>query len=168
MKISLRTLRTINFIGAAFVLTGSVFKIIHWRADDLLLIIGLIAMFFATLRELSENKNRSTIQPKINLNTLIYFAFYIGSGLSIYAAYLKIIDNSNPFRLFAIGTIFTFVFILLALTEIWESARIKKSEKIMWTICLILINFVAGLIYLIWARRRIITLDENSVLERSA
>lgn len=50
---------------------------------------------------------------------------------------------------------FIVTYIVMALKEIYSSNRVGLTEKIMWTICLIGLNWFAGLIYLLFARKRI-------------
>jgi hypothetical protein len=51
---------------------------------------------------------------------------------------------------------FVVTYIIMALKEIYSSKRVSLIEKIMWTICLIGLNWFAGLIYLLFARKRVI------------
>ena len=51
---------------------------------------------------------------------------------------------------------FIVTYIVLALKEIYSSNRVNLTEKIMWTICLIVLNWFAGLIYLLFARKRVL------------
>jgi hypothetical protein len=91
---------------------------------------------------------------------LINTSFAIGFSISIYAAYLKTYHLHSSVVLLAFGGIATLIFILTALNEIFGSTRIKKSEKIMWTICIILLSFLAGFVYLLSGRKRIIPVSE--------
>jgi len=50
----------------------------------------------------------------------------------------------------------TLTYIIMALKEIYPSNRINMFEKIMWTISLIVLNYIAGLMYLLFARKRIL------------
>jgi hypothetical protein len=47
-------------------------------------------------------------------------------------------------------------FISAALLEIHESRRIDREKKLVWTIVLLVFPFIAGLIYLIVARKKAI------------
>jgi predicted ferric reductase len=51
---------------------------------------------------------------------------------------------------------FVLTYIVMALKEIYSSNRVNLIEKIMWTICLIGLNWFAGLIYLLFARKRVL------------
>jgi nitric oxide reductase large subunit len=97
---------------------------------------------------------------KINKNILIKILFAIGFSITAYGAYLKISHIHGHVVLFAIGVIANLIFILIALNEIFSSSRIKKTEKIMWTICLFLLGSIAGFVYLLSGRKRIIPVSE--------
>jgi hypothetical protein len=51
---------------------------------------------------------------------------------------------------------FIVTYIVMALKEIYGSNKVNLIEKIMWTICLIGLNWFAGLIYLLFARKRVL------------
>lgn len=51
---------------------------------------------------------------------------------------------------------FVLSYIVMALKEIYSSNRVNLIEKIMWTICFIGLNWFAGLIYLLFGRKRIL------------
>ncbi|WP_395808502.1 hypothetical protein [Daejeonella sp.] len=46
------------------------------------------------------------------------------------------------------------IYIIMALNEIYTSNRVNLIEKIMWTISFIGLGWIAGLIYLLFARKR--------------
>jgi hypothetical protein len=93
---------------------------------------------------------------KIKSSILIKTSFAFVFSISIYETYLKISHIYIPHLLLAIGGIATLVFILIALDEIFRSTRINKPEKIMWTICIILLSPISGFVYLLTGRKRII------------
>ena len=97
---------------------------------------------------------------KINKNILIKVSFAIGFSISVYGAFLKISHMHGQVVLLAIGSIAYLIFILIALNEIFSSPRINKTEKIMWTICLFLLGPIAGFLYLLSGRKRIIPVSE--------
>jgi len=55
-----------------------------------------------------------------------------------------------------IGLIATLAFIISAIYEVQTSNRINHREKTMWTIAFILLNGVAGLVYFIMGRKRVV------------
>lgn len=155
LKVSLAT-------GLTLVLIGAFFKISHFKGADALMIIGLIITLIYTFTEISTNyNNQIKIQtPKIFRDTLLNISFAVGFSISIYAAYLKTFHLHGSVVLLVIGGLSTLIFILIALNEIFSSTRINKSEKIMWTICLILLSSISGFVYLLSGRKRIIPISE--------
>jgi hypothetical protein len=143
LKVSLAT-------GLTLVLIGAFLKISHFKGADALMIIGLIITLIYTFTEISTNyNNQIKIQtPKIFRDTLLNISFAVGFSISIYAAYLKTFHLHGSVVLLVIGGLSTLIFILIALNEIFSSTRINKSEKIMWTICLILLSSISGFVYL--------------------
>jgi hypothetical protein len=82
---------------------------------------------------------------------------FIASVLSIIlGALLKIMHYPNAEFLILIAFFSSIIFVVAALTEIHNSIEIDISEKIKWTIGLILMTTIVGLAYLIFARKRII------------
>jgi len=69
---------------------------------------------------------------------------------------LKILHISAGQILIPIGLFFTLVYAIIALYEIYKSDRITLDEKIMWTAGFIIVSSVAGLLYLIMGRPRIL------------
>ena len=51
--------------------------------------------------------------------------------------------------------VFSLLWIIFALREIYPSDRISSIEKIMWTISFVGVNWIAGLCYLTFRRRKI-------------
>jgi hypothetical protein len=52
------------------------------------------------------------------------------------------------------------IFIGVSLYEILSSTQIRTIEKIVWTICIILLNPFSGLFYLLGGRKRIIAVQD--------
>jgi hypothetical protein len=51
---------------------------------------------------------------------------------------------------------FIVTYIVMALKEIYSSNRVNMIEKVMWTISFIGLSWFVGLIYLLFARKRIL------------
>ena len=90
-------------------------------------------------------------------DTVIKLSFAISLLLTITAATLKLLHkpNSDPFLLSAV--ISTIIYIVLAIYEVRSSPRISTIEKNMWTIAFIFMSGLAGLIYFIVGRDRIVS-----------
>jgi hypothetical protein len=82
------------------------------------------------------------------------FAFSILT--TIVGACLKIIHSEGAEVLLIIGLIASLIFIVTAVYEVRTSKRIGYAEKTMWTIALIFIGGITGIIYMIVGRRRIV------------
>lgn len=95
-----------------------------------------------------------------NKAILMIGGFIIGFIVSIIFAFFKISHLSGVRILFITGIISSLTFIVLAIIEISRSVWIRKSEKVLWAIFIVLLSNLAGLIYFLSARRRILTGEE--------
>lgn len=85
----------------------------------------------------------------------------LGITIAKYLAWYFKIDF--PFYITVINFALILAYSLIALREIYKSNKSSLTEKIMWTLGFIgIINLLAGLVYLIFARKRI--LRENKLL----
>jgi len=87
---------------------------------------------------------------------LLYASFSIGLIIAIVFSFFKISHLTLYWPIIAIGVFATLIFMFLAIIEVVNSDQIKTSEKIMWTICLILLSNLTGFIYIFWGRKRIL------------
>ncbi|MBN8640289.1 MAG: PLDc N-terminal domain-containing protein [Flavobacteriales bacterium] len=85
---------------------------------------------------------------------ITFFAYLI---LTIVGAFMKLSDIDFSSVVMSIGIASLVIFIFLSLSEIYQSTRIDGTEKFMWTVGMLLLSFFAGIAYLIWGRKRIIT-----------
>lgn len=92
------------------------------------------------------------------MKSLIQFkpVFLLSLTLVFLQYFTKYMDLPGRNILTFINLPFIVTFIVLALKEIYTSNRVNKIEKIMWTIGLIGLNWFVGLIYLLFARKRIL------------
>lgn len=65
-------------------------------------------------------------------------------------------NYSKASTLLVVGLVFTFVFIVSALVEIWKSPSISVGAKILWTGVILMGNTLGGLIYILVGRKGII------------
>ena len=77
-------------------------------------------------------------------------------AITLIGATLKIMHLSGAETLLAIGLITSLVFIVSAIIEVRSSNRLDHREKTMWTIAFLFLNGVAGILYMVSARRRVI------------
>lgn len=163
MKINKNTLIKVSLgIGLTLVVLGAFFKISHWKGADALFIIGLAATLIYSVTEVLTNyHNQVKIQTiKSGRDTVIYVSFAIGFSFLLISAIFRISHWQGAQTLFTGGLVATIVYMVVALYEVFRSTRINKPEKIMWTICIILLSPIAGLVYMLSGRKRIIPISE--------
>jgi UPF0716 family protein affecting phage T7 exclusion len=62
----------------------------------------------------------------------------------------------NHVEYLVIASICSFLFIILSLREIHGSGSISKNEKLMWTIGLLFVTSIAGAVYLLKGRNKVL------------
>lgn len=87
---------------------------------------------------------------------LLKISFLISVVGILIGAALKIMHSPTAELLLQIAISFYLLFAALVLFEIYKSNRIEKIEKIMWTIGLLFLGSIAGILYLVAGRKRII------------
>jgi hypothetical protein len=87
---------------------------------------------------------------------LLKSSFAIALISTIIGSLIKIVHWSNADVLLLIGLVASFIFIVTAIIDVQRSRRIASSEKTMWTIAFIFLGWIAGAVYLLFARKRII------------
>lgn len=163
MKIDKNTFLKVSlYVGFGLVILGAFAKISHWKGGDAIIIIGFVVTLIYTLTQYSINyTNNVKIQPpKVIRDITIYSSFAIGFSIFIYATYLKTGNLQSPVLLLSFCGIATLIFILSVLNEVLSSRRINLSEKIMWTVCIILLTPLTGFVYLLAGRKRILPISE--------
>lgn len=88
---------------------------------------------------------------------IITLSFALSLLIVLFGSLLKIMHWSFASEVIAIGLLSQLAFIILSLTEISKSDKIDGTEKIMWFIGFIFMGTITGLIYILSARKRIIT-----------
>jgi hypothetical protein len=72
---------------------------------------------------------------------------------------MKILHLPGAEELLIVAVVSNGVFVVSSLIEVWRSVRIDKNEKIMWTIAFVfmgLLGAIAGIVYLLLGRKRIV------------
>jgi hypothetical protein len=87
--------------------------------------------------------------------TLLPVSFFLTTLLSITGAVLKIMHAPGADSLLVAAMAFNILFVILAIIEVRRSQRIPFHEKTMWTVGFILFSGIAGLVYLLMGRRRV-------------
>lgn len=89
------------------------------------------------------------------MNTLrMYLLFAGGLILVIAGAFLKISHLPGADTVLAIGLITGLLFSVLALWQIF-SAPLPITEKTMWLIAFLFLNWVAAMVYIIYGQKRV-------------
>jgi hypothetical protein len=96
-------------------------------------------------------------------NVLIIMSYAICLVFSFLAVLFGLKHSPGKELISVIAGISGLIFIGLSLYEILSSGRIKASEKVIWTICIVIICQIAGLFYLLGGRERIITVLDTQL-----
>jgi hypothetical protein len=91
----------------------------------------------------------------MKLGTIVPVSYFISAAIIMIGAYRKIVHAPDADTWLAVGMIGFALFIATAIYEILRSPRIQFSEKVMWTVSLILFSGIAGLIYVFMGRKRV-------------
>lgn len=109
--------------------------------------------------EYSNNQIKNEIMK--NLRKIIIITSYVICLISSFIAVLFGFNYSDGEILIRIiSSVSGIIFIGISLYEVLSSAQIRTSEKIIWTICIILLSPLSGLFYLLAGRERTITIQE--------
>lgn len=92
----------------------------------------------------------------MNQAQIMKTAFFISITLILMGTTLKImhLQGSSVIVLFAV--ISAVVWTILALIEIWSSRRLEFNVKLMWTVGFFVFNVLAGILYFLIGRQRVI------------
>jgi hypothetical protein len=92
----------------------------------------------------------------MNRKSILLFSLLFGYFVSFIGAVQKIMHSQFSDWFFIIAFICAVIFIIIAIGEIWQSIRISKDEKTMWTVELVFMWGIVAIIYLFSARKRIV------------
>ncbi len=90
-----------------------------------------------------------------SLNKLVPISFIAGALFTMVAAYLQITHHDSAQHFFVIGLICNVLFIILAIVEVWNTDRVRKQDRVMWTVAILLLGSIGGLLYFIFGRKKI-------------
>lgn len=91
----------------------------------------------------------------MKLATIIKFSFLGGLITASIGAFLKILHAEVPDMLLAICLVLNVIFIATSVYEVRSSIRIDFREKTMWTIALLFMPGLSGIVYFLLGRRRV-------------
>jgi uncharacterized membrane protein len=97
-----------------------------------------------------------TIKQRILLASL-----FVGISTSLFFAVQKIMHKTVPIYIFYFSCLCLLTFAIMAIFEIMQSQFIPKHEKIMWVVGIIISVGLVGFIYVRFARKRVLGLNEN-------
>jgi hypothetical protein len=93
---------------------------------------------------------------KTNNDKIVNISFILSFVLTIVGALFKIMHWPGATILLIIGLSSLAVFIITALYEVYNSKTINSSEKLMWTVGFLCLSSIAGLVYVLVGRKRVI------------
>jgi len=84
------------------------------------------------------------------------YSYLVSFIFSVIGALMKI--QHYPFSevFLSLGIIALIIFIIAAIIEVSRSRKISDSEKFMWKVGFIVFGSIAGLVYLVSGRKRIV------------
>lgn len=147
-------------IGLGLILLGSYTKITHWKFADGLFIIGFLVLVVYAVNYYHTVKLQTM---NVLRGLLIKVGFAIGICFSFIGTFFIINHWPSADLYVIIGLTATLIFMSVTLYEVISSTRINKSEKIIWTIFIILLSSITGFFYILSGRKRIITLSEKQI-----
>jgi hypothetical protein len=87
---------------------------------------------------------------------ILNLSFVLSIVIVLVGALFKIMHYPFSQLLLIVGLISMLVFWFVAISEIKSSTKIDGTEKFMWIFGIIFLGSVAGLVYLLSARKRIV------------
>jgi len=88
---------------------------------------------------------------------IIMISFTCSLFITIVGALFQIMHWPYASILLTVGLLCSLVYVVLCLMEISNSKKVTGLEKLMWLVGFIFISHITGLVYLLSARKRIIT-----------
>ncbi len=83
--------------------------------------------------------------------------FWVSFAIQLIGPLFKMMHLPFAEELLIIGIISHYLVAILAMLEIWQSGKIERIEKIMWTVAFLFLGGLAGLLYVFVGRKRIIS-----------
>lgn len=94
--------------------------------------------------------------PQVYQEKILRSSLFFSIGITILAAWYKLMHKPGADPLLLAGIIAGVVFMITAIMEVSRSEKIDRSEKIMWIAGFLFLTTIAGLIYVLSARKRIV------------
>lgn len=86
-------------------------------------------------------------------------SYFLYLAITVYAVqqnFMSVPLKMNHVEYLVIASVCFFLFIILSLKEVHGSSSITRNEKLMWTIGLLFMTLIAGTVYLISGRKRVL------------
>lgn len=97
------------------------------------------------------------------LRKFIALPLIVGAVCTLLGAWMKILHWPNADLLLTAGLMSSSIFTIMALVEIWNSDTVRRPDRIMWTVALVMLGIIGGLIYLIFGRRNALRKENTGV-----
>lgn len=92
----------------------------------------------------------------MKLSTIVKASFWLSIANTCLGTYLKITHTASAEFFLITGIVITLLFIVSAIIEVRTSKNISFSEKTMWTIAFLFLSGIAGVVYMLIGRKRIV------------
>ncbi|MBC7866790.1 MAG: hypothetical protein H7X88_04575 [Gloeobacteraceae cyanobacterium ES-bin-316] len=87
---------------------------------------------------------------------IIRSSLFLSIAISILAAWFKLMHEPGADIVLFLALIPSLVFIITASSEVSQSHKINRSEKIMWLFGFVFLTVLAGLVYVFRRRKKVI------------
>jgi hypothetical protein len=91
----------------------------------------------------------------LSINRLVPIVFISGVLLSPIGAYLKIRHINGADFVLGAALVCSLLFIIFALVEVWNTDRVRKQDRVLWTVAILLLGSIGGLLYFIFGRKKV-------------
>jgi hypothetical protein len=87
----------------------------------------------------------------------IVLIFWLSFAFQLIGPFFKIMHLPLGEELLIAGIVSHYLLAAFAITEIWQSGKIERIEKIMWTVAFLFLGGLVGLLYILMGRKRIVS-----------
>lgn len=83
-------------------------------------------------------------------------AFTAAILFTLLGAWLKLNHFDGAALFLIIGVISTFIYIVIGISEVSQSKKLKTTEKLIWSVRFIAFSFLVGVFYVLMGRKNIV------------
>ena len=98
---------------------------------------------------------------RLTRSIVIKSALILGTIIAFWGAFAKISHWPSAYPLLIIGMLATLTYMGIAITEVVSTDKMRKPEKVLWILCIVLLSNIAGFLYVFWRRTEILAGTEN-------